>query len=381
MRELKEFRVGDILKWQSKIQIRPVDIPSIIVDEGEKYPFIGQSSTNNGIIGHINVDTRFLNNAESEPCIIVSSNTQEFSYVETPFFLKEAGGSMSYMKNKKLNQYNALYLITVLKKELKSRWTYGVKATNTRIRESLIKLPVENTLDAEPDWNYMEVYIKEIEKKYVEKIEKNNEKCIKGYLKYLAYSSVKELSMTSEDTLIMDQYSKANFKPFKLNKIFDNIKRGKRIKSMDRVEGELPFITAGVENMGFSDFIGNLNTEVFPKNSLTIDMFGNTFYRNYEFGADDHVAVLYHSENLYNKRVLQYIQVCINKKIIGKYSYSRNFYVSDAYEVEVELPITDNQELDVDLMGKYILVIEKKATFLLKNKLDEKIKWMKEIIK
>lgn len=361
----KQFRVGDILTWQKKIQIKPMDVPNLSIKGGNLYPFIGQSSSNNAIVGYLRVDPRYLNNIESEPCIIASSNTQEFSYVDTPFFLKEAGGSMSYMKNENLNLYNALYLITALKKELKSRYTYGIKATNERIRESIIKLPVKDDNSTEPDWEYMEVSIKQIKEKYLKQIDK--------FLFKLGYSSLEDTIISNDDNHIIEKHLNANLKSFKLKELFDQIKRGIRIKSFDRITGNLPFITAGVNKMGFSDYIGNPQAEVFPSNSLTIDMFGNTFYRGYEFGADDHVTILYRTDKKFSKSILQYIQPNIINAIKGKFSYSRNFYASDAPDIEIKLPVTLQGEIDYNLIESYMTVIQKKSVNKLRSHLDKEI--------
>lgn len=56
--------------------------------------------------------------------------------------------------------------------------------------------------------------------------------------------------------------------------LFGKSTRGKRLKSADRIEGTLPFVTAGEADEGVSAFIGN-DVEVFSKNTITIDMFGS----------------------------------------------------------------------------------------------------------
>ena len=65
--------------------------------------------------------------------------------------------------------------------------------------------------------------------------------------------------------------------------LFGKSTRGKRLKSADRIEGTLPFVTAGEADEGVSAFIGN-DVEVFSKNTITIDMFGSAKYRNYDYG-------------------------------------------------------------------------------------------------
>jgi len=145
---------------------------------------------------------------------------------------------------------------------------------------------------------------------------------------------------------------------FRAGDLFDFIKRGRRIKSFDRIPGNLPFITAGIAKRGFSSFIGNLESEIFPANSLTIDMFGTVFYRNHEYGADDHIAVLYNNSMRYSKETLLFLGVCIEKAISGKFSYSRNFYASDAHDIIVLLPKTTEGLLNFAYMKSYIAKIE-----------------------
>ena len=149
-----------------------------------------------------------------------------------------------------------------------------------------------------------------------------------------------------------------NTAQFRVGDLFDVIKRGKRIRSCDRIIGDLPFVTAGLGEMGISSYINRTQTDIFPKNSLTIDMFGSVLYRGYEFGADDHVAILHNTQGIYSKRVLQYIQPHIEKAIAGKYDYSRNFYASDAPDIHVRLPIDKNGKIDFPYMENRIRELE-----------------------
>ena len=145
------------------------------------------------------------------------------------------------------------------------------------------------------------------------------------------------------------------WKSYTLEELFGKSTRGKRLKGSDRIKGTLPFVTAGEENTGISAYIGN-NVEIFSENTITIDMFGSAKYRGYEYGADDHVAVV-HTEHL-AKAPCQFIAVCINKaSYSGKFSYSRNFYAKDADELRVELPVI-NDKLAFSYMEKVIKALE-----------------------
>lgn len=378
---LKETRLIDVLNWIPSIKrVKPVDIKRFRIDSEEKYPFYGQSLTNNGIIGYMSIDSNFLNNIERNVYILVASNNHSINIVTEPFYLKEDHAATSTIGHVKMTLRTALYIKSSIFHVFEKIFDYNAKATQDILKNTVVTLPFISESDDELDWEYMDSYIKQIEKQYVKQIEKQSLNRIEAYLLKLGYSTKEDTLLSSEDEEIIEKHSSANLKLFKLEELFDVIKRGKRIRSLDRIKGDLPFITAGVEKMGFSDYIGNSEAEVFPENSLTIDMFGNTFYRGYKFGADDHVAVLYRTDRQFSKAVLQYIQSNINKAVAGKFSYSRNFYASDASEVEIKLPVTLKDKIDYDLIEKYITVLQKKVVNKLRAKMDKELKLLNNVI-
>lgn len=364
MTVFKQTKLIDVLYWIPGIKrVKPIDIASYRIDSDEKYPFFGQSLTNNGIIEYMSIDSKFLNNVERNVYLLVASNNHSINIVTEPFYLKEDHAATSTIGHERMTLRTALYIKSSIFHVFAKIFDYNAKATQDILKNTVVTLPFISESDNELDWVFMEQYVERIEKQYV--------KCIEGYLLKLGYSSIEDTLLSYDDRAIIEKHSTANLKPFKLEELFDMIKRGKRIKSLDRIVGELPFITAGVEKMGFSDYIGNFEAEVFPANSLTIDMFGNTFYRGYKFGADDHVTVLHRTDGKFSRAVLQYIQPNINSAIAGKFSYSRNFYASDAPEVEVKLPVTINGEIDCELIENYIAVIQKKVVHQLIAKMAQ----------
>ena len=118
----------------------------------------------------------------------------------------------------------------------------------------------------------------------------------------------------------------------------------------------MPFVTAGERNTGISDFIGN-EVDVFEANTISIDMFGSAKYRNYRYGADDHVAVV-HTEKL-NKHAALFTTAAIHKAAhIDKFSYSNNFYASDADKLYISLPSKDD-EPDYVFMERFMQAVQK----------------------
>src|SRR5690606_27132980 len=89
----------------------------------------------------------------------------------------------------------------------------------------------------------------------------------------------------------------------KFKQIFNRITQGKRLKKDDQLPGDIPFVMAGITNTGVVNYISN-RVEKFPKNSITIDIFGNTFYRDYSFGAGDDTGVYWNDVKNYSKPVM-----------------------------------------------------------------------------
>lgn len=142
---------------------------------------------------------------------------------------------------------------------------------------------------------------------------------------------------------------------FNLEKLFGNATRGKRLKSIDRIEGDLPFVTAGETNEGISAFIGNPVT-IFSENTITIDMFGSAKYRNYKYGADDHVAVV-HTEKLPRHAAIFVTSAIHKSSYTGMFDYGRNFYAKDADQLNITLPCTNGLP-DYDYMESFIAQLE-----------------------
>lgn len=172
-------------------------------------------------------------------------------------------------------------------------------------------------------------------------------------------SFAEEVDLTEDEENALRQLTEAKWGSYNLEDLFGKSDRGSRLKSDDRIKGDLPFITAGEAETGVSDFIAN-EVKVYQPNTVTIDMFGSAKYRGFKYGADDHVAVV-HTEKL-DKLSAIFVAASINKVAhAGQYSYSNNFYASDADLLNISLPIKNGTESDIDykLMNDYISAIHK----------------------
>ena len=187
---------------------------------------------------------------------------------------------------------------------------------------------------------------------------------------YLSAAGLKDYTLTTEEKRVLVDFGQQQWRRFNLHDLFGNATRGKRLKSDDRIAGSLPFVTAGEADTGISAFIGN-PVHRFKANTVTIDMFGSAKYRNYEYGADDHVAVV-HTDGLEKMAVL-FITSAIHKAAYtGEFHYGRNFYAKDADDLMINLPVKDG-EPDYAYMQTLISAVQKQVIKDVVRYADEKI--------
>ncbi|MFA7021668.1 restriction endonuclease subunit S [Aliarcobacter sp.] len=123
-------------------------------------PYISSTSKDNGISGYCDIDIENIYNTNS---ITVANNGSvgEAFFHDYNFV---ASSDVSILKNPSINKYNAMFIITVLKQE-KFKYQYGRKWGLERMNKSTISLPSfynEKNKSYEPNWKYMENYIKSL---------------------------------------------------------------------------------------------------------------------------------------------------------------------------------------------------------------------------
>lgn len=355
----KDFYMSQIFDFsETKAKINANTISNF---NGE-YPYVTRSEKNNGIQGYITYPKKYLNDANT---ISLGMDTATFFYQKDPYFTGDKIKILSLI-NKEVNLKTVHpYLLTSIKKAFSS-FGWGTNSYDSdTLKSVIIKLPVKSDNDLEPDWKYMEDYVKNITPNYLDVIKNQGKIQINkiqnkqsGIAKLL---NITECELSREEINLVNQFPHKNWKEIPVKKIFDVIERGKRLIEAQRLSGTLPFVTAGVNNQGISSYISNPEVKVFPANSLTIDMFGKVFYRDFNYGADDHVAVLAKADNSLSKETLLFIAPIIEKAIRGQFDYSQNFYASDVYDIVIKIPHLYDKIPDYRYMEDFSKIMVKKT--------------------
>ena len=132
-------------------------------DKG-KTPLISSTENNNGFCTFIsNGNLLFCGNK-----ITVASNGSVGSaFYQQQDFYTTTDVNILTLKNHKLNKYIALFFCSIIEFE-KYKFGYGRKWNVDKMLNSTFSLPT--TPDNQPDWQFMEDYIKKIYNKVIEEV-------------------------------------------------------------------------------------------------------------------------------------------------------------------------------------------------------------------
>jgi hypothetical protein len=229
-------------------------------------------------------------------------------------------------------------------RSLGCKYTWGNSISKQKIKSDFVSLPM--TVSGEIDFAFMDSFIRELEEERVREL-----------AAYLKVSGLADSKLSASERKALAKFAIIDWREYNVKTLFGASTRGKRLKSDDRISGALPFVTAGEAEQGVSAFIGNI-VEVFKKNTTTIDMFGSAKYRNYEYGADDHVAVV-HTEKLPNHAAIFVTAACHKAAHTGAFDYGRNFYAKDADALNIMLPADISGLPDYDYMETFMRAVQK----------------------
>ena len=164
------------------------------------------------------------------------------------------------------------------------------------------------------------------------------------------------------------------WKEFQVLSLF-KIERGKRLVIPKRIKGDIPLVTAGFQNAGVAELIKNKEQKSY-KNAITIDMFGNSFYREYEFKCDDNIHILTHTS--INQLNGNFIANCFNQTTRNKFSYGKQFRLKTLEKLKILFPINQKEEPDFVFMEAYTKQKEQEKFLDYNCYINQRIKKIKD---
>lgn len=159
--------------------------------------------------------------------------------------------------------------------------------------------------------------------------------------------------------------SDREWNPCKLSKL-GKVESGRDIYAMERVEGDIPYVTSGSQNNGIGYFVANKNKTLdkgyiaFNRNGAV----GLAFYHPYWSVMGNDCRKIHISKADENIYVGLFISTAISMQS-KSFSYSRKLGTARANKLQVMLPVDDNDEPDYQFMEDYMkeLMVAKRKQY------------------
>lgn len=339
MPNFKQFKMGDIFQFESVKQSKSQsDIPT---DNSEKgIPYIVQSKLNN--MFSRNVNRQWLVDHDEKPIpgnkIVLGVTLPALSYQPLEFGASQV--ILAY--SKELNELNGLYLVTVISKQM-VQFSYGNKPGLNVYKNMKIPLPVDKK--GKIDFDYMEQRIKELECERIKELSN-----------YLSATGLDNYKLSEKDKSILSDIHRT--KEYIIGDIFKSDKGDVDLQNKDiDGKGEI-FVNSGSTNYGIKGRTSK-DARIFPSNTITIDFFGNAYYRDYNYKMATHNHVFSLSGSLIKNSLVGLYIVGAMSFLKKQFSYN-NMATWNKLRVEkIQLPVNDKNEIDVCYMEHYIKVMEK----------------------
>lgn len=334
-KDWKEFKLEDLFMISISLS---VDKTAFEFDDSYDIDFIGRTSISNGIQGKL-YELKYAPN-EAGTYSVTQIGTKVCQYRENRWYASQNIFKLVPL-DKAMNKASK-FLTTVITQALKCTYsddTYSSYPTLKNLRQQEIKLPVDD--HENPDWNYMEDYIKNLEDKVKDNLDKFS------------------MKNTSEKIDTRD------WKEFKVGDLFD-AERGKIKRLQSQNDGNTPVIAAGFSNQGIA---GMYDVDAEYENKITISCngvgCGSAFYHPYPFNLNGDAIVLTELKPM-NDLVKQFISCMLNGVLTRKYSYEEKCSADKAKDATIKIPVDDNGEPDWVYMENFMKQIE----LIAKQKLD-----------
>ena len=147
--EWKEFQLKEIFIFQKG---KCSNAPEL--EEGNDIPYIGAKKDENGFMKWVKRDEKLVSKGNCISFICQGEGSNGFNNYFDIDTIQSTSNTLGYNKN--LNEYNGLFIVTILDLE-RPKWSFG-RGRAPKLKNTKIKLPADQ--NGQPDWKYMEEYIK-----------------------------------------------------------------------------------------------------------------------------------------------------------------------------------------------------------------------------
>lgn len=355
----KTFKVEDVLTVEqtksvvAKKDLKPGDIP-----------YVTRTVSDNGYNGTCG-NTDKINKGN---CITIGAETGTAFYQPNDFV---AGNKIYRLSRAGLGEKEYLFLAAVLNKQTQN-YSYSNARIPEKIKKENISLPIHPSQDPlhtytpeDINWEYMEQRISELEEQRISELEE-----------YLRVTGLDDYELTEEDKKVLSLSRKSasykadameagnedgriKYKSFTVGELFISQNGDTDIQKNHITSKGTCVVSSGLEETGI---IGksDVQSRIIPSNTITVDMFGNAFFRDFEYKLVTHARVfslipksfeLTRESGLFITALLRWLP--------KMFSYANMCSFKKIKDFHLFLPVTSDGSIDFDYMQKYIRALEK----------------------
>ena len=307
-------------------------------------PYISSSAVDNGVadfVGNTQKVRKF------KDCLSLANSGSVGSCFYEPFEFV-ASDHITHLKKPGLTKYQYLFLATMLSR-LNNKYNFNREINDVRISKETILLPI--TSSGEPDWQFMEDYVRERQ-------DIQNKAQIEYFKNKLDSLGNKKAIPSAEDK---------SWKSFRMSDLF-SISKGNQNKMNLLIPGDIPLISAKNNNNGLKNFVSQ-NKTIFPSGTISLNCDGDggvglSYYQPADYMLDSHCKSLKANQKI-NEFSLIFISGCISKQRI-LFSHGRSINDNRAKTLKIMLPINQTRNPDYSYMEQYVknLMIDKYTQYI-----------------
>lgn len=238
-----------------------------------------------------------------------------------------------------------LFMSSCILRSLGHKYTWGNSVSKQKIKTDFVTLPI--TDKGEIDFAFMDAFIRELEEERVREL-----------AAYLKVSGLSDSKLSESERKALDDFRKIKWGEFRYDMIFNHIEQGRRLKKEDQISGDIPFVMSGVTNSGVVNYISNPVVS-FPSNSLTVDIFGNVFYRSFSYGLGDDTGAYWNDTVSYSRDNMLFFAASMARSLLGKFSYGHKLRSSQSLGFKMLLPELASGLPDYDYMETFMRAVQK----------------------
>ncbi len=300
-----------------------------------KSPFVASGNFNNGVI-------RCCEPHTDEPldkgnCITVSPVDGSAFYQQSDFLGRGgAGSSVLLLYCEHINKYSGLFIARLIRQTC-SKYCYGKMGNQDGIKREKILLPI--TDDVQPDYEFMEQYIRERE-----------DNLRQNYITLVnAEISVPPVPLAEKkwgEFFICDIFS------------LESTASGIDGNKLSKEQGEIPYLTRTDLNNGYKAFVGKQSDKYKRDNGncITIGLDTQTaFYQPHSFYTGQNVQVL--KNDRLNKYNAKFFIPLLHNAMISLNWGGNGATLGRLKKKKIVVPITEEGSPDYEYMEQYIKAV------------------------